>query len=112
MLMSDWDDLTETTAQSNGTIRDLRAPDSHLARMERPMTDDAARDVITLLRAEFVRRLTVDSAHHDRRRRDYNQAIFNAEEGWAIWTGTTIDMVMSKFDDAVDALIRNAPGHD
>ena len=38
------------------------------------------------LRAEFVRLLTVDSEHHDRRRKDFNQAIFNAEQGFAVWT--------------------------
>jgi hypothetical protein len=53
------------------------------------------------LRREFLRLLTTDSETKDRRRRDYNQAIFNAEKGWAIWTSTDLDMVMDKFDAAV-----------
>ena len=53
------------------------------------------------LRDAFLKRLTVDSPHHDRRRKDYNQAIFDAEEGWAIWCGTELHMVMSAFDHAV-----------
>jgi len=52
------------------------------------------------LRAEFVRLLTVDSGT-DRRRKDYNQAIFDADEGFAIFTGTDLQMVMDKFDKAV-----------
>jgi hypothetical protein len=53
------------------------------------------------LRDEFVRLLTTDSPHRDRRRRDFNQAIFNAEGGWAIWSSTDLGMVMEKFDRAV-----------
>ena len=56
------------------------------------------------LRAEFVRLLTVDSEHHDRRRKDFNQAIFNAADGWAIWVITDLEMVLDKFDSAVKAL--------
>lgn len=52
------------------------------------------------LREEFLRLLTVDSESQDRRRRGYNQAIFSPE-GWAVWTETDLDMVMSKFDQAV-----------
>lgn len=53
------------------------------------------------LRREFVRLLTVDSSHHDRRKSDFNQAIFDAKEGWACFTGTDLDMVLEKFDRAV-----------
>jgi hypothetical protein len=56
---------------------------------------------LEMLREEFVRLLTVDSETKDRRRREFNQAIFNAEGGWAIWSSTDLDMVMSKFDRAV-----------
>jgi hypothetical protein len=49
----------------------------------------------------FLKFLTEDSPHRDRRRRDFNQAIFNAEGGWAIWSSTDLDMVMEKFDKAV-----------
>ena len=53
------------------------------------------------LRAAFVKRLTIDSPHHDRRRRDYNQAIFDAEEGFACFNNTDLDMILEKFDAAV-----------
>lgn len=53
------------------------------------------------LREEFLRLLTVDSENQDRRRKGYNQAIFDAEHGYAIWNGTDLNMVMDKFDQAV-----------
>ena len=53
------------------------------------------------LRAAFIKRLTVDSAHHDRRRRNFNQAIFDAEEGFACFNSTDLNMVLEKFDAAV-----------
>ena len=40
------------------------------------------------LRKAFVKRLTVDSPHHDARCKDFNQAIFDAEEGFACFNGT------------------------
>ena len=63
------------------------------------------------LRAEFVRLLTTDSPHHDRRRRDYSQALF-MEDGRPVWTETTLDMVMAKFDRAVRNLRRVGGGRD
>ena len=61
------------------------------------------------LRAEFVRRLTVDSETDDARRRDFNQAIFatEAEGGWACFNGTDLSMVLDKFDAAVKAVKRH-----
>lgn len=53
------------------------------------------------LRTEFLRLLTQDSATHDRKRRDYNQALFDEKEGWAVWDRTDLSMVMEKFDKAV-----------
>lgn len=53
------------------------------------------------LRAAFMKRLTVDSARNDRRGRGYNQAIFDAEEGWARFNGTDLGMILDKFDAAV-----------
>ena len=54
------------------------------------------------LRAEFLRLLTEDSEVKDRRRKGYNQAIFApvARGGYAIFTGTSLDMVLDKFDQA------------
>lgn len=53
------------------------------------------------LREAFIKRLTVDSPCHDRRRSDFNQAIFDADEGWACFNGTDLYMVLDKFDAAV-----------
>ena len=55
------------------------------------------------LRVEFIRLLTVDGPTRDRRRRDFNQAIFapESEGGWAVFNGTSLDMVLLKFDRAV-----------
>jgi hypothetical protein len=53
-----------------------------------------------VLRAEFLRLLTTDSATKDARRRDFNQAIFMTD-GRAVWSSTDLEMVMSKFDRAV-----------
>lgn len=53
------------------------------------------------LRKAFVKRLTVDSDCHDRRRKDFNQAIFDTDEGFACFNGTDLDMVLEKFDAAV-----------
>lgn len=63
------------------------------------------------LRDEFVRLLTVDSPHDNTRRRDFNEAVFMPMDGqtWsghAIWTQTTLDMVLDKFDKAVKNLAR------
>ena len=60
------------------------------------------------LRDEFVRLLTEDSETKDRRRRDYNQAIFNASSGEPIWVPTDgyLDMVLGKFDKAVKNMWR------
>jgi hypothetical protein len=64
--------------------------------------DDFAAPV-SEIRKRFLQRLTVDSEHRDRRRADYNQAIFARAErgGYAIFTGTDLDMVLRCFDDAV-----------
>ena len=56
---------------------------------------------VELVRAAFLARLTTDSDTKDRRKREFNQALFNAEKGWAVWSSTDLDMVMQAFDDAV-----------
>lgn len=58
------------------------------------------------LRKEFVRLMTVDGTTHDRRRRDYNQAIFDPDQGWAVFVDTDLFMVLDKFDAAVKSLDR------
>lgn len=56
------------------------------------------------LRRLFLQYLTVDSITTDMRRKDFNQAIFNAEEGWQVFAVTDLTMVMNKFDEAVRTL--------
>jgi hypothetical protein len=56
------------------------------------------------LRAEFVRLLTIDSETNDRRRKEYNQALFDPDTGREIWTSTSLDMIMHSFDRAVKNL--------
>ena len=53
------------------------------------------------LRELFLKYLTQDSLTQDLRRKDFNQAIFNAKEGWQVFNDTTLDMVMEKFDHAI-----------
>ena len=62
------------------------------------------------LRELFINRMTVDSDHNDRRRKDFNQAIFSwwsddgthlPENTFACWSEMTMDMVLQCFDDAV-----------
>ena len=52
------------------------------------------------LRDLFIKYLTEDSETTDRRRKDFNQAIFDKDEGWAVFNGTDLDMVLDKFDMA------------
>ena len=53
------------------------------------------------LRKRFLKFLTEDSETKDRRMKEFNQAIFNKEKGYAIFHGTDLDMVMDKFDKAL-----------
>lgn len=62
------------------------------------------------LRELFIKRMTVDSETTDRRRKDYNQAIFGwwsdekhktPENTFQCWSELTMDMVLQCFDDAV-----------
>lgn len=53
------------------------------------------------LREEFIRCLTVDSETRGARRKDFNQAIFDAERGFAVFNGTDLGMILAKFDQAV-----------
>ena len=61
------------------------------------------------LRELFIKRMTVDSDHNDRRRRDFNQAIFgwydekdkSPEKTYQCWSEMDMEMVLRCFDDAV-----------
>ena len=56
------------------------------------------------LRRLFLKYLTEDSPSRDRRRKGFNQAIFDKDEGWQVFNGTNLDMVMEKFDMAIKEL--------
>ena len=56
------------------------------------------------IRKTFIHYLTFDSETHDARRKEFNQAIFDAKEGWAVFNRTDLDMVMEKFDKTLQEL--------
>lgn len=56
------------------------------------------------LRNLFIKYLTQDSEIKDRRRKGFNQAIFDAEKGFANYCETDLAMVLEKFDKAVKEL--------
>lgn len=79
---------------------------------------------LAFFRELFIKRMTVDSNHNDRRRKDYNQAIFHFEDDesvdswnedcerygllkkqygrtYAVWSEMDMDMVLQCFDNAV-----------
>lgn len=63
------------------------------------------------LRELFIKRMTVDSDHNDRRRKDFNQAIFHwweedeseadPHKTFQCWAGMDMGMVLECFDNAV-----------
>ena len=69
------------------------------------------KSVIEELRELFIKRMTVDSDHNDRRRKDYNQAIFqwweedeteaDPSKTFQCWLNMNMGMVLQCFDDAV-----------
>ena len=62
-------------------------------------------DIFKQFRELFVKRMSEDSATADRRRKDYNQAIFfwssEYEEYRQVFQDTTMEMVLECFDKAV-----------
>ena len=62
--------------------------------------DDACREMLDMLSVEYLKLLTIDSKTHDARRKDFNQAIFDADNGYAIFNGTDLRMIMDKFESA------------
>jgi hypothetical protein len=63
------------------------------------------RRLLAFFRKLFIQRMTVDSDHNDRRRKDFNQAIFfyddYTHEHKQCFCGTNMEMVLQCFDDAV-----------
>ena len=63
------------------------------------------KQILSFFRKLFINRMTVDSDHNDRRRKDFNQAIFGYNDDgstYAVWSETDMDMVLQCFDDAVE----------
>lgn len=59
------------------------------------------------LRKRFIKRMTEDSNTQDRRRKDFNQAIFGFNEDgstYQCFCETDMGMVLQCFDDAIDDL--------
>lgn len=63
-------------------------------------------EIAKKLKSLFLKYLTEDSETKDRRRKEFNQAIFDRKEGYQIWTETDLERVMDKFDLAVEELRR------
>ena len=57
---------------------------------------------INTFRDLFLKRLTIDSETQDMRRKEFNQAIFDKDLGWACFNGIDLEIVMDKFDLAVN----------
>lgn len=53
------------------------------------------------LRKLFLKYLTEDSETQDARRKDFNEAIFDKDDGFQIYTFVELSDVMDKFDKAV-----------
>ncbi|MCR4308093.1 MAG: hypothetical protein NUV80_06050, partial [Candidatus Berkelbacteria bacterium] len=77
-----------------------------IAQTLRSEVDKAVKEFAEKLEIEFVRLLTTDSETTDARRKDFNQAIFDKERGWAVFTNTDLDMVLTKFRQAQALLER------
>lgn len=79
----------------------------HIANALRQVSKEAYEKASKELRASFVKFLTVDSDHSDKRKKDYNQAIFMKSDeeyfdGKQVFNGTDLYMVLEKFDKAVN----------
>lgn len=82
------------------------------------------KDNFTELRKLFIKRMTIDSDHNDRRKKDFNQAIFHYEDDdavdswnkdcekfglhkkeynqtYQVWSNMDMEMVLECFDNAV-----------
>ena len=66
---------------------------------------DQDKKILQEFKELFIKRMTVDSETNDRRRKDYNQAIFAYDiyrnEYTQAWLKITLNMVLRCFDDAM-----------
>ena len=56
---------------------------------------------IEIFKNLFLERLTKDSETQDSRKKEFNQAIFDKDRGYACFGETDLDMIIDKFDLAV-----------
>lgn len=64
-------------------------------------------NTVSRLRELFIKRMTEDSETQDRRRKDYNQAIFDFRDDgstYQVFVDTDMEMVLRCFDDAAKDL--------
>jgi len=87
-------------------LKTKRTPEEHCEYLAKNIVAEGFAVDPQVLREEFLRLLTEDSETKDMRRREYNQAIFDADKGYAIFNGTDQDMVMHKFDKAMKEVRR------
>lgn len=80
--------------------------EEQVARLQAAEAKLVLEEFLNDFREEFLKALTEDSETQDRRRKDFNQAIFDGERGFACFNGTDLSMVMEKFDKAVKNLGR------
>ena len=95
-------DEISITAEKYGDDRRTKIGFDDEMSMEDLISDDDT--VITMTNLGYIKRMTVDSDHNDRRRKDYNQAIFHYDDNggtYAVWYGMDMEMVLQCFDDAV-----------
>lgn len=74
---------------------------AHILAIIDPLMEEAKKQEKERIKVAFLKYLTIDSETHDARRKEFNQAIFDAKAGWAVFNGTDLDMVMEKFNKAL-----------
>lgn len=79
----------------------VNIPIDDLMNLIQSHTSKAISDVLDRLNTNFITNLTIDSETTDARRKDFNQAIFDVEEGYQIFNGTDLGMVLDKFNKAI-----------
>ena len=95
ITQEDWNGLTECDKQSIWQNAEVLSSQI-LALLQQRVEQERER-----IKRSFIKYLTVDSETQDARRKEFNQAIFNAKEGWAVFCGTDLAMVMEKLDKAL-----------
>ena len=56
---------------------------------------------LDIFKSLFLARLTTDSETQDSRKKEFNQAIFDKDRGYACFGETDLDMIIDKFDLAI-----------